>query len=139
MLLSEEDPAMPRKSATLAHAAQPALFDRVAARSSTELQNRFGEVLEELRAEGTIVIERHERPAAVLLSVDAYARLQAQQSAPSSLDQLTAEFDALVARLQTSDAAEGLARAFAAPPSALAAAAAPGIRGAAAEAERRTH
>jgi prevent-host-death family protein len=99
-----------------------------ATRTSTDVQNRFGGVLEELRALGTIVIERHERPAAVLLTVEEYARLQASAPPAQQLDALTVEFDALVARMQSPSASAGLLRAFSASPAELSTAAAAGIR-----------
>lgn len=96
--------------------------------SSTRLQNRFGLVMEELRASGALVIERHERPAAVLLTIEEFDRLRANAAPARQLDMLGAEFDALVAKLQTAKAVSGLNAAFSASPATLAKAGAPGIR-----------
>jgi prevent-host-death family protein len=96
--------------------------------SSTQVQNRFGGVLDELRTVGAIVIERHDRPAAVLISVEEFERLRANSQPSRQLDMLTSEFDALVARMQSPSVAAGLAKAFAASPAKLAAASASSIR-----------
>jgi prevent-host-death family protein len=106
----------------------PPSLDEYPQVSSTQLQNRFGGVMETLRTSGTIVIERHERPAAVLLSIEEFDRLRAGAAPARQLDMLTAEFDALVANLQSPQVAAGLQAAFSATPAALAKAAAPGIR-----------
>lgn len=97
-------------------------------RSSTQVQNQFGGVLDLLGANGAIVIERHDRPAAVLMSVDAFTQLQASSQAGRQLDMLTADFDALVAHMQTTRGAAGLMQAFTATPKRLAAAASPLVR-----------
>jgi antitoxin Phd len=105
----------------------PALGD-LPSLSSTQVQNRFGGVLDELRKSGAILIERHERPAAVLMSIEDFAHLSARAQPGPQLRALTAEFDALVARMQSPEGSAGLAQAFAAAPAELAAAAAPLIR-----------
>ena len=56
------------------------------------------------------MITKHDAPRAVLLSVD---RFHALQQAPQiNLDQLTAEFDAALARMQTPTSRTGMERAF---------------------------
>jgi len=70
--------------------------------SATEVKNSFGTVLERAARTGGVAILRHKRPAAVLLSVEEYERLLAGQEDP--LKPLRQEFDALVARMQTSRA-----------------------------------
>lgn len=96
--------------------------------SSTQLQNRFGSVLDDLRASGAIVIERHDRPAAVLVTVEEYARLYENSRADTQLDVLSREFDALVQRMQTPEATAGIRKAFTASTELMAAVAAPIIR-----------
>ncbi len=46
---------------------------------ATEVKNRFGRVLREVaRTGGPIVVERNGRPVAVILSMEAFARLRPQ-------------------------------------------------------------
>ena len=71
------------------------LLRELSALPSTQVQNRFGGVLDDLRSHGTIVIERHDRPAAVLMSVEAYTQLHARAQPSQQLNLLTAQFDAL--------------------------------------------
>ena len=96
--------------------------------SSTDIQNTFGRVIDDVRAAGTIVIERHARPMAVLMSVEAYEALRSGATQSQRLNELTGEFDALVARMQTPKGRAGLQRAFDASPAQLAAAASPVAR-----------
>ena len=96
--------------------------------SSTDVQNKFGRVIDDVRAAGTIVIERHERPMAVLMSVEAYEALQSGANQSQRLNALTSEFDALVAHMQTPKGRAGLQRAFDASPAQLAAVASPVVR-----------
>lgn len=67
--------------------------------SSTEAQNRFGRVLRIVEGGGRVVVHKHDRPAAVVLSADAYEELR--QRARGDIDRLEEEFDALVARMRT--------------------------------------
>lgn len=47
--------------------------------AATEVKNRFGHVLRQVdKSGGPIVIERDGKPVAVLISIDAYERLQRQ-------------------------------------------------------------
>jgi prevent-host-death family protein len=93
--------------------AEPASETRIPA---TEAKATFGTLLDQVLGGGHVVITRHEVPKAVLLSYEEYTRLAG--STPS-LGALEAEFDALVARLQTQAAQRGLESAFAAAPRAL--------------------
>lgn len=71
--------------------------------SATEAQNHFGEVLGRAAREGAVFIRKYNRPAAVVLSMDAYRKLRGQSDV--DLDELSREFDELLARLQTEEAA----------------------------------
>lgn len=124
-------------SAAASRLSMPSLGE-LPALSSTRVQNRFGGVLDELRTGGAIVIQRHDRPAAVLMSVEDFAQLHASAQADRQLNMLTAEFDALVARMQAPVAAAGLAQAFAASPSELAAASSRMIRASMSVSSERT-
>ncbi len=96
---------------------------------ATEVKNAFGRMLETTLRQGAIVITKHDDPKAVLLSWDEFEALASARSRP--LTALTSEFDALLERMQTARAREGMQAAFEAPPAALgrAAAAAAGKRG----------
>lgn len=72
--------------------------------SATEAQNNFGRVLDNA-ALGEVYITKYDRPTAVVLSIDRYNELIAAEVA--ELDELTREFDSLLADLQSADAAAG--------------------------------
>lgn len=71
--------------------------------SATDAQNHFGELLSRAAREGAVFIRRYDRPAAVLLSMDAYRELRGGTDV--DLGELTREFDEMLARLQTEEAA----------------------------------
>jgi antitoxin Phd len=87
--------------------------------SATEAKNRFGELLDSVLQGGIVLITRHETPKAVLLSMEEYGALS--RAAETGPDSLNAEFDALLARMQTGKARAGMKAAFAASPKQLAA------------------
>ncbi|HEX6746038.1 MAG TPA: type II toxin-antitoxin system Phd/YefM family antitoxin [Longimicrobium sp.] len=86
--------------------------------SSTEAQNGFGRVLEIVGRNATVFITRRNANQAVILSVDRYEELTGQT--PSDLDTLTAEFDEMVAQMQTPAAKAAMRAAFRASPDELA-------------------
>lgn len=71
--------------------------------SATDAQNHFGQVLSRAAKEGAVFIRRYDRPAAVVLSLDRYRELTGR--ADVELDELTREFDEMLARMQTDGAA----------------------------------
>jgi len=71
--------------------------------SATDAQNHFGRVLSRAATEGAVFIRKYGRPAAVLLSMDTYRELRGARDV--DLDELTREFDEMLARLQTDEAA----------------------------------
>jgi antitoxin Phd len=79
--------------------------------SATEAQNNFGRVLGKVAEEGVVYITKYDRPQAVVISVDRYESLVGE-SAPD-LEDLTREFDALLARMQSPEAARAVDRLFA--------------------------
>ncbi len=89
--------------------------------SATEAKNEFARVLETAIEKGGVAITRHEAPKAVLLSIDEYNALVGAR--PDELDDLTSDFDALLAKMQTLEARQGVRRAFEASPEELAKAA----------------
>ena len=100
----------PRKSTSRISVPKPGGNDRENSYTATEAKNEFGRLLDQALQGITVVITKHDAPRAVLLSVD---RFHALQQAPQvNLNQLTAEFDAALARMQTPTSRAGMERAF---------------------------
>lgn len=89
----------------------------VPAVAATRLKNEFGAVLEQAVRGGAVAITRHDTPKAVLVSYDEFQAL-VRESTPS-LNDLRAEYDVLLARMQTPKSRKGMQAAFAATPAAL--------------------
>lgn len=85
--------------------------------ASTEVKNAFGTMLDRVAAGGAVAITRHDAPRAVLVSYEEFQSLARART--SSLDALDAEFDGLLARMQTPKSKKGMASAFDATPAAL--------------------
>jgi antitoxin Phd len=85
--------------------------------TASDAKNTFGRVLDRIAPGHVVVITRHDRPKAVLLSVDDYESLTG--GARRALDALSGTFDALVDRMQTPRARRGMKAAFDAPPKQL--------------------
>ncbi|MHB1074277.1 MAG: type II toxin-antitoxin system prevent-host-death family antitoxin [Gemmatimonadaceae bacterium] len=81
---------------------------------STEAQNEFGRVLDLAAGNTDIAITRHNVVRAVLVSVDRYRELTAQDA--PSLDALSARFEELYAAMQDRDVRAATARAIDAAP-----------------------
>lgn len=84
--------------------------------ASTEVKNAFGTMLDRVVV-GPLAITRHDAPRAVLVSYEEFQSLA--RSRMSALDALDAEFDGLLARMQSEKAKKGMAAAFDATPAAL--------------------
>src|SRR5262245_29131753 len=69
-------------------------------------KKEFGKVLELAMRGGRVFITKHATPKAVVLSVDDFTTLT--RATERTLDTLSGEFDALLARLQTPRARAGL-------------------------------
>ena len=82
-----------------------------------KVKNEFGAILEKTMHNGAVVITRHDMPKAVLLSFAEFESLVKDRS--RSLDDLNAEFDGLLARMQTPQARKGVEAAFNASPAQL--------------------
>ena len=80
--------------------------------SASEAKSAFGRVLELAIQGGAVVITKHDAPKAVLISVENFNALSG--AAETKLETLSHEFDALLARMQTSKARRGMKAAFAA-------------------------
>jgi len=85
--------------------------------SATEAKNQFGRILEKAIQGGRIVITKHDSPKAVLISMAEFNTLSNAHRA--ALETLSAEFDGLLAEMQTPAARGGMKAAFHATPKAL--------------------
>jgi prevent-host-death family protein len=94
--------------------------------SATDAKKQFARVLERVLQGGAVVITKHDAPKAILLPVDEFAALA--RATEGALDSLSAEFDAMLARMQAPRARAGLKAAFAASPRRLGRAAAAAAR-----------
>jgi prevent-host-death family protein len=83
----------------------------VPAVAATRLKNEFGTVLEQAVRGGAVAITRHDTPKAVLISYD--------EDRTPSLNDLSAEYDVLLARMQTPKSRKGMQAAFNAAPTEL--------------------
>src|SRR5690349_20638155 len=89
----------------------------VPAVAATRLKNEFGAVLDQALRSGAVAITRHDTPRAVLISYDEFQALVKARS--HDLSDLAAEYDVLLANLQTPRAKKGLEAAFNATPAEL--------------------
>jgi prevent-host-death family protein len=98
----------------------------VEAITSTEAKNAFGAVLDKASRVGIVAITKHDKPSAVLLSIEAYEKLLADRKDP--LAALRADFDRRIEQMQTPQARAGVKALFKATPSELGRAAVKGAR-----------
>ena len=107
-------------AATKGRALMPAFRNRRGERieassfTATDAKKQFARVLEMVLQGAAVVITKHDAPKAVLLSVDEFNALT--RGAEGTLDTLSAEFDALLTRMQTPRARAGMKAAFDASP-----------------------
>ncbi len=85
--------------------------------AATRLKNEFGAVLEQALRGGAVAITRHDTPKAVLISYEEFQSLVSARS--HNLNDLGAEYNVLLARMQTPKARKGMAAAFNASPAEL--------------------
>ena len=95
--------------------------------ASTDAKNAFGTMLDRVATGSPVAITRHDAPRAVLVSYEEFQSLARSRS--QTLDALDAEFDQLLARMQTQKAKKGMADAFDATPAVLGRAAVKAARG----------
>jgi antitoxin Phd len=94
----------------------------IATVAATRFKNEFGAIFEKAARGGAIAITKHAAPQAVLLSYAEFESLIKSRS--PTLDDLSAQFDGLLERMQTPKARKGMAAAFNASPAKLGRAAA---------------
>jgi prevent-host-death family protein len=85
--------------------------------AASRFKNEFGAIFEQAALGGAIAISKHDQPKAVLLSYAEFESLVASRS--PALDDLSAQFDGLLVRMQTPRARKGRAAAFNASPARL--------------------
>jgi antitoxin Phd len=85
--------------------------------TATKAKNEFGLILEKVLQGDRVVITKHDRPKAILISMDEFNMLS--RSAEVKLDTLSDEFDALLTRMQSAKAGAGMKAAFEASPKEL--------------------
>ncbi len=98
----------------------------VPAVAATRLKNEFGAVLEQALRSGAVAITRHDAPKAVLVSYDEFQALIKARS--HDLNDLSAEYDVLLSRMQAPKARKAMESAFNASPAELGKAAAKAAR-----------
>lgn len=93
---------------------------------ATAMKNQFANALDQAVRGRPVVITKHDKSKAVLISFEEFEALTGERS--RSLDALGAQFDGLLARMQTSAARKGMDAAFNASPQALGRAAVKTVR-----------
>jgi antitoxin Phd len=86
--------------------------------SATELKNATADVFEQVAARRAVAITRHDKPRAVLLSVEQYEALTGQQN-PDWLEKLHEEYRGMLDRMQGPEQRAASAHAFNATPEEL--------------------
>jgi antitoxin Phd len=84
---------------------------------ATRFKNELASMFEQAALGRPVAITRHDTPKAVLISYDEFRVLMASRN--PSLGALEAEFDALLAGMQTPSARRAMATAFDAPPAVI--------------------
>lgn len=84
---------------------------------ASQFKNNFGSVVDKALRGGAIAITKHAAPHAVLLSYAEFASLS--QTRGDILQDLSAQFDGLLANMQSPKARQGMQRAFDASPAQL--------------------
>ena len=85
--------------------------------TATELKNATADVFEQVAAKQAIAITRHEKPRAILLSVEQYEALTGHQ--PEWLEKLHEEYRGMLERMQGPEQRAAAERAFNATPDQL--------------------
>jgi prevent-host-death family protein len=85
--------------------------------SATVLKNSTADVLDQVAAQGAVAITRHDKPRAVLLSIEHYERLTGAKS--NLLSELHAEYRGVLEKMQEPAQKAAAKRAFNATPEEL--------------------
>src|SRR5258708_6827641 len=92
-------------------------------RPATDVKGHWRDIVDEVNANGEVVVTNYNRPAVVVVSMERYAKLKKDASARDPLAALRAEFDRELASLRHPDASDKLRKIFAATPAEIAKAA----------------
>src|SRR5437868_12867114 len=85
--------------------------------AATQVKNEFSAIMKKATRGGAVAITRHDAPKAVLLSYEEFESLMQLRS--RTLDNLAAEFDGRLNRMQNRKAKKGMESAFHASPAKL--------------------
>jgi prevent-host-death family protein len=85
--------------------------------TATDAKKQFGRVLDMVLRGGAVIITKHDAPKAIILSMDEFNALS--KATARTLDTLSADFDAMLARMQTPRARAQMKAAFGASPKEL--------------------
>ena len=85
--------------------------------AASRFKNEFGAIFEQAALGGAVAITKHDALKAVLLSYAEFESLV--ESRTPALDGLSAQFDGLLANMQTPKSRAGMAAAFSASPASL--------------------
>lgn len=118
--------ALPAAPAVLTFRNSRGDFVDVPSIAATRVKNEFGMVLEQALRGGAIAITKHDTPKAVLISYEEFQALIKDRT--PVLNELRAEYDVLLARMQTPAARQGMEDAFNATPEMLGKAAVRAVR-----------
>lgn len=102
--------------------------EEMATVTATELKNTTADVLERLRSLGSVAITRHDKPRAVLLSMEQYAQLKGGGGS-DWLGELQEEYRGVLEAMQKPEQKAAAERAFTATPEELGKAAVAAARG----------
>jgi antitoxin Phd len=119
----EDQPMSPSRQAARPREPGPAFRNRrgeaveASSVTATDAKKQFGRVLEMVLRGGAVVITKHDAPKAILLSMDEFNALT--RATESKLDSLSADFDAMLARMQTPRSRAAMQAVYGASPKAL--------------------
>lgn len=94
--------------------------------TSTALKNSTADVLDQVTAHGAVAITRHDKPRAVLISVEQYERMTGVES--NWLTELHEEYQGMLEKMQKPEQKVAAKRAFNATPEELGKAAVAAVR-----------
>ncbi|HSY47493.1 MAG TPA: type II toxin-antitoxin system prevent-host-death family antitoxin [Thermoanaerobaculia bacterium] len=92
-------------------------------RPASDVKGHWRDIVDEVNANGEVVVTNYNRPEVVVVSMERYAKLRKDAAARDPLTVLRDEFDREFAALRQPDAPKKLRKVFASTPAAMARAA----------------
>jgi prevent-host-death family protein len=89
-------------------------------RAASEIKGHWRDIVDEVNANGEVVVTNDNRPEVVVVSMERYAKLENEAVAQDPLAALRAEFDQELAVLRQPNAGRTLRKIFAATPAEIA-------------------